>query len=67
VVVVDHYESQVKVLKAGRDEDIHGWWVNRIFRLLEWINNDDGIGMGDRVFPSCEVVERRDATEHFAT
>ena len=43
--------------REERDQDVHGWWVNGIFRLLEGVDNDDGHGVRDRVLPSCEIVE----------
>jgi hypothetical protein len=48
-------------------EDTHRWGFDGIFRVLEGINNDDRHGMGDRIFPGCKVIERRYATEHFAS
>ena len=53
--------------RRERDKDIHGWWVNRIFRLFEGVNNDYGHSMGDGVLPCCEVIERRDTAKHFET
>ena len=50
--------------RTEREKDVHRWGFDGILRVLEWINNDDR-HVGDRLFPSCEVIEGREATEHF--
>ncbi len=67
-MVVGRYESQVEDTdRRKREKDAQGWGFDGIFRILEGVDNDNRHGMGDRIFPSCEVIERRDATEHFAS
>jgi len=47
-------------------KDVHVWRIDGIFRLFKGVDNDDGNIVGDRVFPGCQVIERRNAAEHSA-